>query len=99
LRRLSMGTRDELVEAVSARYREASRAEKWRILMEFVAVSGYCRKHAGRLLRRVERPARSAPLLSRRRYDDAVHEASGSIETFASPCSTHNCKCFSHKNH
>jgi hypothetical protein len=75
LRRLSMGTRDELVAAVGVRYRGASREEKGRILEEFVAVSGYCRKHAARLLHRDGRPARLEPRLSRRTYDDAVREA------------------------
>ena len=75
MRRLSMGTRDELVAAVGVRYRGASREEKGRILEEFVAVSGYCRKHSARLLHRDGRPARSEPRLTRRTYDDAVREA------------------------
>lgn len=75
MRRLSMSTRDELVAAVGVRYRGASREEKGRILEEFVAVSGYCRKHAARLLHRDGRPGRSEPRLSRRTYDDAVREA------------------------
>ena len=47
-----MATRDELLEAVAARYRAAKRTEKGRILSEFVEISGYHRKHAERLLRR-----------------------------------------------
>ena len=54
-----MGTRDELVAAVGVRCRGASREEKGRILEEFVAVSGYCRKHAARLLHRDGRRGRS----------------------------------------
>jgi len=50
-----MGTRDELVEAAGARYRGAPRERKGRIL-EFVAMSGYCRKNAARILRRKSRP-------------------------------------------
>ena len=46
-----MGTRDELLEAVGARYRAATRTEKGRILTEFAEISGYHRKHAERLLR------------------------------------------------
>ena len=75
MRRLSMDTRDELVEAIGTRYRVASREEKGRILEEFAAVSGYCRKHASRLLRRQDGPVRSAPRLACRTYDDAVREA------------------------
>ena len=46
-----METRAELIAAVGSRYRASSREEKARILDEFVAVSGYHRKHAIRLLR------------------------------------------------
>ncbi len=46
-----MATRRELTAAVGQRYREASRAEKARILNEFVVVTGFHRKHSMRLLR------------------------------------------------
>jgi hypothetical protein len=46
-----MATRDELVKRVMERYARSERAEKSRILDEFVAVSGFHRKHAMRLLR------------------------------------------------
>lgn len=40
MRRISMGTRNELLEAVAARYRAATRTEKGRILTEFAEVPG-----------------------------------------------------------
>lgn len=46
-----------------------------RILDEFVAVTGYPRKHAMRLLRRGRPGKRSGPRLARRVYDEAVREA------------------------
>ncbi len=46
-----MATRRELTAAVGERYRGSSRAEKARILDEFVVVTGFHRKHAMRLLR------------------------------------------------
>lgn len=49
---LSMATRKELTAAVSERYRASTRAEKARILDEFVVITGFHRKHAMRLLRR-----------------------------------------------
>ena len=49
-RRISMVARAELLEAVGARYRGATRSERSRILDEFAAVTGYHRKHAIRLL-------------------------------------------------
>lgn len=49
--RLSMATRKELTVATGERYRLSSRVEKARILDEFVAITGYHRKHAMRLLR------------------------------------------------
>ena len=48
---ISSATRHELVRAVSERYRTSvSGDEKGRILDEFVALSGYHRKHAIRVL-------------------------------------------------
>jgi hypothetical protein len=70
-----MATRDELLDAVAARYRSATRAEKGRILTEFTEISGYHRKHAERLLRQGRIADRSRPRPERRVYDDAVREA------------------------
>ncbi len=70
-----MGTRDELLEAVAARYRAATRTEKGRILTEFAEISGYHRKHAERLLRCDRVTDRSQPRPARRVYDQAVREA------------------------
>ena len=73
-RRVSMATRSELVEAIVERYRLSSRADKQRILDEFVAVTGYHRKHAIRVLRRRAKgspPARQYPV----RYGADVREA------------------------
>src|SRR3954452_6468274 len=73
--RRHMATRDELVAAVIERYSKGRRAEKGRILDEFVAVTGFHRKHAMRVLRAgsSERRTRSRP--ERRVYDKAVREA------------------------
>ena len=70
-----MGTRTELIAAIGGRYRASSRGEKGKVLDEFVAVSGYHRKHAIRLLRpdggnRVTRQRRTF-----RRYGADVREA------------------------
>jgi hypothetical protein len=70
-----MATRDELVEAISARYARSDRAEKARILDEFVAVTGFHRKHAMRLLRGGPSAGRAGPRPERRVYDDAVRAA------------------------
>src|SRR4051795_3160115 len=75
MRRVSMATRDELVAAVIERYSKGRRAEKGRILDEFVAVTGFHRKHAMRVLRGGQATRRSAPRPERRLYDEAVHEA------------------------
>ena len=75
MRRISMATRDELLDAVAARYRSATRAEKGRILTEFTEISGYHRKHAERLLRQGRIADRSRSRPERRVYDDAVREA------------------------
>lgn len=75
MRRVSVATRNELVDAVRERYVRGGRVEKARILDEFVAVSGFHRKHAMRLLRKGPSPSRSGPRPDRRIYDDAVREA------------------------
>ena len=53
IRRVSAEARRELVLAVAERYQGGRRSEKIRILDEFVAVTGYHRKHAIRVLTRV----------------------------------------------
>ena len=45
-----MATRRELIAAIRARYAGAPRAERAKILDELVAVAGYHRKHAIRVL-------------------------------------------------
>lgn len=70
-----MATRDELVAAVAGRYQGSSRAERGRILDEFVAVTGLHRKHAMRLLRGGQARDRSCPRPGRRTYDEAVRAA------------------------
>jgi hypothetical protein len=69
-------TRRELKEALGMRYRKANRDDKTVILDEFVAVSGYHRKHAIRLLakevgveERGRRPGKSLY------YDEATRQA------------------------
>jgi hypothetical protein len=49
MRRVSMATRDELVAAIVERYGRSNRAERGQILNEFVAVTGFYRRHAARL--------------------------------------------------
>jgi hypothetical protein len=71
---LSMAARREVVAAIRARYTAAGRAEKSRILDELVAVAGYHRKHAIRVLRRRE-PAVEADRARRgRTYDEDDRE-------------------------
>jgi len=74
-RTVSTETRQDLLQAVRERYRGSLKEEKLRILDEFVAVTGYHRKHiirlfnaapvAGRLGRQARLPV----------YDEAVREA------------------------
>lgn len=69
-----MATRKELIEAIGARYREASTSERSTILSELVAVTGYHRKHAIRVLGSQTRGA--PPRQPRNRlYDEAVRQA------------------------
>ena len=74
-RQLSKAARQEVVLAVRVRYQQASGPDQKRILDEFVAVTGYHRKHAIRVLGHrsdgssLDRQARP------RLYDEAVREA------------------------
>ena len=74
MRKVSMATRRELVAAVRERYRSSDRKSKGHVLDEFVAVTGFHRKHAMRILRAsVTGPATCRP--ERRIYDEAVRTA------------------------
>ena len=75
MRKVSMTARDELVNALARRYAVAGRAGKARILDEFVAITGFHRKHAMRLPRCDAAARRSEAKASRRIYDEAVCEA------------------------
>ena len=72
---ISMATRDELVGALAGRYASSSRKHRGRILDEFVAVSGFHRKHAMRLLRAGQSGQGAGPRPARRIYSEAVRDA------------------------
>lgn len=72
---VSKEVRLEIVNAVRQRYDTASKSEKGHILKEFVAISGYHRKHAIRLLNRKRPVVPNPPVGSQRIYDEAVKNA------------------------
>ena len=72
MRKVSMATRAELIEAIGERYRLADRGSKGRVLDEFLAVTGFHRKHAMRLLRTRGPVTPSGVRLERRIYDEAA---------------------------
>jgi len=74
-KRVSRATGKELVRETGIRYREAGRADKGRILDEFVAVTGYHRKHALRLLNHAAAEGGKPGQSRSRIYDAAVREA------------------------
>jgi len=69
-----MTTRKELVQALRVRYRSAALSDRVTILDEFVALTGYHRKHAIRLLREEISPAKAARARNRL-YEEAVRQA------------------------
>ena len=75
MRKVSMTARDELVNALARRYAVGSRHEKTRILDEFVAITGFHRKHATRLLRSGPSIRGPETRSTKRIYDDAIREA------------------------
>ena len=75
---MSQASRRELLAAVAPRYRQAGKAERSRILDEFVASTGYQRKYAISLLNHPARATASADTRGKkhpRRYDFAVQQA------------------------
>jgi hypothetical protein len=53
---MSQRSKREMIEAIRPRYLKATKVEKARILDEFIAVSGYHRKYAIRVLKHGARP-------------------------------------------
>jgi hypothetical protein len=74
MRKVSMATRRELVQAVGERHRAADRTSKGKVLDEFVAVTGLHRKHAMRILRE-KAPLQQTARPERRIYTEAVRTA------------------------
>ena len=76
---ISLQTRNELLGAIQGRYQESSKTDKVRILDEFIALTGYHRKHGIRLLSKACNigvdAARDVCVGGRRAYDEAVKEA------------------------
>lgn len=69
-------SRQELIRALRQRYHAGSRNDKGRILEELVAVSGYHRKSAIRILRReCRQDAQVSGRGRRRQYDEAARQA------------------------
>jgi hypothetical protein len=76
VKEISKNTRNEIIEAIRRRYMLALKKEKTKILDEFIALSGYHRKHAVRLLGRYNQVVEPNKLTtSKRIYDEAVKEA------------------------
>ena len=69
-----MTTRKELTDALRARYRSATFGDRIKILDEFVALTGYHRKHAIRVLGEKAADARAIPVRNRL-YDESVRQA------------------------
>lgn len=77
-RRISTEARKEILRALRGRYRIASRPDRVLILNQLLAITGYHRKHAIRLLgtnRDGEVVIAEPPRASRQIYDEAVREA------------------------
>ena len=75
--KISVHAKDELIQVLKVQYRKSLKMEKTQILNQFIAVSGYHRKHAIRLLRGKSNDNNDSCKIvkSRRIYDEAVKEA------------------------
>lgn len=77
-KRLESSAKRELVQVLRPRYRSGTKIEKAKILDELVAVTGFHRKHAIRLLADQGQAATVSlpvPVRGRKVYDEAVREA------------------------
>lgn len=74
-RKVSGDTRRDLLQAIRERYRGGLKEEKLRILDEFVAVTGYHRKHVIRLLKTMPIASEAVRRPRLPLYDEAVREA------------------------
>ncbi len=63
--KISKPTQREILEALRQRYRQATKPDKAKILDEFIAVAGWHRKHAIRLLAGSKAATADAPPVSR----------------------------------
>jgi hypothetical protein len=72
--RMSLGARKETTSSLAARYAQAGRKEKSRILNEFVKLTGFHRKHAITVLRKGYSDTPRKSTVSARVYDDEVRE-------------------------
>lgn len=73
--KMSIESRLELAAQVGPRYRKSSASEKTAVLNEFVASTGYSRKHAIRILRRQEQPKVRPKRHRQKKYGREVREA------------------------
>jgi hypothetical protein len=74
MKMMSLTARRELLASVRRSYREASWAERGKILDGFVAATDYDRKYANRLLNRDEVTASQVQRRSARQYDEQVRQ-------------------------
>jgi hypothetical protein len=73
--KISKDASSELIEVLKPRYDEACKVEKTRILDEFVALTGYHRKHAIRVLSGKSRTSDKERKSGEKIYNEAVKEA------------------------
>jgi len=74
-KQISSAGRGELLRAVAERYKQATRGERKTILDEFVAITGYHRKHAIRVLGAADPRLLKVRRSRLRLYDEAVRDA------------------------
>ncbi len=75
-KKLSRAARKEILTALQDRYARSTKSDKGAILDEFVALSGYNRKYAIRILGNAASPDPAPPTKSSYRiYDEAVRDS------------------------
>ena len=75
VKKISKDTKREILDALKRRYNKVSKRDKTKIIDEFVAVSGYHRKHAIRLINGQNEEYMEKKVHSKRIYNEAVLES------------------------
>jgi hypothetical protein len=75
IKSMILSARKELRASVRQKYRDSSWMDKEKILVEFVAATGYDRKHAIQLMNSTAEPEKPKERRASQKYDEQTRQA------------------------